>query len=853
MLTVGKVGSGNAGYYEREVVAGAEDYYAGDGEAPGRWIGRADLVGAVAGSLATAVDAGLLLEAKCAPDGRQLGRTTVTERSVTAFDLTFSAPKSVSVLYGLGDTAIVAAVEDAHTAAVEQAVASVSRRIAYTRTGHAGAAVVDAEGVFGIRYRHRTSRALDPQLHDHVLISNAVRTLSDGQWRTLDARGLYRQAKAAGVEYQAHLRAGLQTSLGVEFGEVDSNGQADIVGIDERVLVEFSTRGVDIETEVERWLDGFVDREGRDPTPAEIGKAHKTITLTTRGTKPADAGLPTSTLRDRWRARADAIVDVEQMLATALSAPPQRAEIVRPSIDEVLAAVETRHAEWAEPQLIEQIAMRVTGPDPASVAATIEEVRAEAMASAGVVDLAPPAEAGDMLRASDGRPVQMPPSALRYTTSRHLLREHDIIDWAQSASNRSHSVVAATPETVASLDDAQAAAVTAMLTDPRPVSTVVGPAGSGKTRMLAAAVAAWRSAGLTVFGAGPSASAAHALKDGAGLDTDTLHKLVYEHSTKQHHGHGPAGERWNLPEQSIVVIDEAGMVDTWLLHQYAQIAQAKNWRTILVGDHRQLDSVDAGGMFAELVHDPDVSTVELDTLHRFEHEWEAAASLDLRKGETNVVNLYEQHGRIHGHADHAAATEAVADEAFAGITEGRDVLVMAPTNKVVDELNATLTDRLVSAGWLDSDERIEIGGHALYPGQPVVTRVNDRTLTYGPDGGEWVRNGDRWSVNAGTQDELYLTNLDNGHRHAITADYIAAGNLTVDYASTINRAQGATVDEAHLIVDERTNAKQLYVGTTRGRHANQPSTPTNTAPPNAKITGRRSAPPTSHWNDSPTK
>ena len=190
MLSVGKVGPANAGYYQSAVVQGAEDYYAADGEVPGRWVGRADLVGAVAGSLATAVDAGLLLEARAAPDGMRLGKTVVTERSVTAFDLTFSAPKSVSVLYALGGARVVAAVEAAHTDAVLQAVASLSPRIAYTRTGYAGVAVVDAEGVFGIRYRHRTSRALDPQLHDHVLISNAVRTVSDGEWRTLDARGL---------------------------------------------------------------------------------------------------------------------------------------------------------------------------------------------------------------------------------------------------------------------------------------------------------------------------------------------------------------------------------------------------------------------------------------------------------------------------------------------------------------------------------------------------------------------------------------------------------------------------------------------------------------------------------------
>jgi conjugative relaxase-like TrwC/TraI family protein len=176
VLSVGKVGPANAGYYQSTVVQGAEDYYAGDGDAPGRWVGRADLVGAVAGSVATAVEAGLLLEAKCAPDGSRLGKAVVTGRSVTAFDLTFSAPKSVSVLYALGDARVVAAVEAAHTAAVLQSVASLSPRIAYTRTGHAGAAVVDAEGVLGIRCRHRTSRALDPQLHDHVLIANAVRS-----------------------------------------------------------------------------------------------------------------------------------------------------------------------------------------------------------------------------------------------------------------------------------------------------------------------------------------------------------------------------------------------------------------------------------------------------------------------------------------------------------------------------------------------------------------------------------------------------------------------------------------------------------------------------------------------------
>ncbi len=269
-----------------------------------------------------------------------------------------------------------------------------------------------------------------------------------------------------------------------------------------------------------------------------------------------------------------------------------------------------------------------------------------------------------------------------------------------------------------------------------------------------------------------------------------------------------------------MIIDEAGMVDTRLLHEYSRIARAENWRTVLVGDHHQLDAVDAGAMFAELVHDPNVVTVELDTLHRFEHEWEGNASLVLRNGDASAAEIYEQHGRIHGHADQSDAVASAAAEAVAGVIDGRDVFVMAPTNAVVDAVNEMVTERLLDAGCLDRGSQIEVGGLVLYPGQPVVTRANNRLLTYGPTGSEWVRNGDRWTVNAGTRDELYLTNLSNGHRLALPADYVAAGYVGVDYASTINTAQGSTVDEAHVIIDDRTNAKQLYVGATRGRKAN---------------------------------
>ena len=213
MLSIGKVGASNWRYYQNSVAAGLEDYYAGEGESPGRWMGRADLIGATLGADATETDASLLLAGRVAPDGTVLGRAP-SARSVNAFDATFSAPKSVSVLYALGDPGVTLAVTQAQDAAVAAGLEYLDAHAAYTRIGQGGHAVVDSDGLVAVAYRHRTSRALDPQFHDHVLVINAVRTEHDGQWRTIDGRQFYRQAKAAGTVYQAALRSELMATSG---------------------------------------------------------------------------------------------------------------------------------------------------------------------------------------------------------------------------------------------------------------------------------------------------------------------------------------------------------------------------------------------------------------------------------------------------------------------------------------------------------------------------------------------------------------------------------------------------------------------------------------------------------------
>jgi len=133
-----------------------------------------------------------------------------------------------------------------------------------------------------------SSRAGDPLLHTHVLVTNLGRAVDDGTWRTLDSRRIYAHAKTAGYVYQAQLRHELSHRLGVEWTPV-TNGTADLVGIGEGIIRGFSRRRVEIEAAM----------AARGETSA---KAAQAATLETRRSK--DYGVTVETLHSAWRERA---------------------------------------------------------------------------------------------------------------------------------------------------------------------------------------------------------------------------------------------------------------------------------------------------------------------------------------------------------------------------------------------------------------------------------------------------------------------------------------------------------------------------------------------------------------------
>ena len=323
MLSIGKMVIGAEEYYLSMVADGREEYYTGSGEALGTWVGSGTVELALSGEVVPD-DLRSVLGGTHPHDGTNLGARRIDPRGrVAGFDLTFSAPKSVSLLYGLGSLDTAAAVKSAHDRAVADGLSYLEHHALFARRGHGGANRIPTSGLVAASFVHRTSRAGDPQLHTHVLAANAVLG-ADGRWSAPEARLLYYHARTAGFVYQASLRAGLVEALGISFGPVRS-GSAEVAGVDPSLLRGFSTRRVEIEEYL--LLRGESSRRS-----AEVAA------LATREPKaPPDLALDGAPdLRQRWRARSIELgVDPDR----ALGEPGRpRAVTIGPAVAERIAS-----------------------------------------------------------------------------------------------------------------------------------------------------------------------------------------------------------------------------------------------------------------------------------------------------------------------------------------------------------------------------------------------------------------------------------------------------------------------------------------------------------------------------------
>ena len=292
-------------YYDHEL--SVEDYYVSRAQEPGVWVGSGAAVLGLSGTVEEGQLARLFDEGRHPLSGEALGvpyRHGSKRTVVTGFALSFSPPKSVSLVGAFGDGTTAVEVRAAHDRAVLAALSFLEDHAAFSRTGRGGLFQVDTDGFVAAAFTHHTSRAGDPQIHSHVLIANKVRC-ADGRWRSLDGREIFAFQKAAGMLYNAALRVELTVRLGVAWNPVDRNGQADIDEVPPELIEVFSKRRQDVERRGAQRIATLEARLGRTLTDDERAEQYQFATYDTR---PAKTGDPddAASLGGRWRMEADA-------------------------------------------------------------------------------------------------------------------------------------------------------------------------------------------------------------------------------------------------------------------------------------------------------------------------------------------------------------------------------------------------------------------------------------------------------------------------------------------------------------------------------------------------------------------
>lgn len=518
MLTIVKCN--NLDYYEREVIDGREEYLSEDGSSPGRWVGtlaaRDGLVGvADREALAAAFD-GLH------PDGSPL---TTNDTTVAGFDITVSPSKSVSLVWALGTDDDARHVEESLYAARSEVERYLEANACFVRRGHAGAVVDPGDGFLGAVFLHRTSRLGDPGVHLHWTVFNVAEG-SDGRRTALDARALFQERYTAEAIFQATLRRELATRLGLVFDEMDRHGVAEVVGISGDMRRAFSRRRAEIIVEMER-------------LGLHSGEGARIATLNTRRAKPQ--GVSEAELRADWRERASE-------LRFDLSAVPRvrRQPELRVGDDELAAELTEEHATFERR----------------------DAIRAAARAARHGASLDEILDRADKFLVSE-QAIQL--TADRWTTPEMLRLEQRVLELATRPADPSLAAdrtgVDAAVANRPSLSDEQRAMVEALCLDGRPVSVVIGRAGAGKTFTLDAVREAFQASGHRVVGISLAARAARELEAGSGITSSTAHSL---------HGAIETG-RARLRTGDVLVIDEAGMLGTRLL---ADFAEELGWRSV---------------------------------------------------------------------------------------------------------------------------------------------------------------------------------------------------------------------------------------------------------------------------------
>jgi conjugative relaxase-like TrwC/TraI family protein len=724
-------------------------------------------------------------------DGRELRAAGGNGTRVAGIDLTFSAPKSVSALWAVSGPYERAQIEAAHARAVAGTIERIERQVDLVRTRERGELRWHrAERLLAAEFVHTSSRLTrdqerggvpDPQLHSHVVVLGAER--SDGRFAAVESRELFRSARVNGAWYRAELAHGLQ-QLGLEVnGRTGRDGRYfELAGVPAALSERWSARSA----EIERAARSFRTRYGRDPRGGELGA----LTVGTRGTKAIAAAVDVDAA---WRA-----VGEEYGLS-------------RERVAELFAAERFLERSQSPRDLARELTQDVTRK---SAIVSERDLRARSYELAA--GIARPSEADAVVRdlARTGALVALEGGA--WTTRELRDRELRVLAIARS---RAYEQAAPVSESAlrgarrgVELDlgfplSAEQRQALQTITGRGGLTALIGQAGTGKGVVVCAAARAWRREGYDVIGTAVAGATAKRLGADARLESSlTADALI---------ARAQSG-RVTLGSNTVVLMDEAGMADTNRLAALAELTARHESKLVLVGDHAQLPSLGAGGMFKALQEQ--LPTAQVSEVHRAKQAWEREAWRQVRDGAAErALAGYAAHDRLHISDTREEALERMVcdwDRARQEQPDERTVMLTDASNVELDRVNARAHELRARAG--------ELGAHEVeLPGRPYGLAAGDElifTAAMSLSGHERVENGTLGTVVDASGDTEVTIRTAGAQPRELTVDTREFADLRLSYAQHVYKAQGRTVDRAFVLTGGwQTDRERTYVALTRAQ------------------------------------
>lgn len=806
---VASIGKGTvAQYYLRRT-----EYYVSGKEPAGVWLCNSTALGI---SMGQTVQADLFekLHAGVGPDGRNLIINDGGKERVPGFDLTLSAPKSVSIAFALADPEMRAAIEQVQMDACEAVVAMLNREAAFTRRGKDGV-IIEKTSLIVAAFQHAEARpalhidgqvTADMDLHTHLCIANlGIKSSLEGDasqsarmqsYGALDARPLFKAKMLAGSVFHLALSTGLN-NLGFQTEVTGKNGMFELVTPTGPVVSEvtkryFSSRRNQLEERLAEY----------DLVTGEAQQLASAVVKATRLSKSQDD-------RDRfeiWREQArEQGIDVEQFIDNALTdrilSNHDREILITQRLAEIPSRLTEDESVFERRHLLAAVASSLvgTGANPDRI-----DLEVDRLINAGhVVQLAQDIHGHGLF--STPEMIAIEKNLLK--TARVLARRwwaeldptliEDKCDRRGMSEEQRHAAVAATSG--------------------GSLVIIEGAAGSGKTTTLKVVVDGYLSAGKIVKGAAIAHRTAAMLRSELSIDATAIDRLLMQIKSGQH----------ILDRNTVLLVDECGQVGSKTMNELTEAVAKSGAKLVLIGDRAQLQPISAGPALKIL--SSIVQPSRVDKIVRQHEKWAQDAARAFSKGDAAAgLEAYRENGLLRGRVGARATIQSAVDcyvESQA-LAPDKNHLLIAKSNKTVRALNAEIRSRMRSDGVLIGPDHTITAGDASGTSYRLHLAIGDK-IRFGirqDKIGRGVINGTVGRIEGIDQldgQHVLVRAIVDGEQVEFSTEALIDGSgrvrLNHDLAVTAYSSQGLTAETATVVLGTEYDRHDTYVALSRAR------------------------------------